>query len=104
MAPMESQQAAPTTLPLASAQAATYEDLVKLLKELNREHLIDRTFIIAGGSMYSAFYTRAHDWILETGDPEERMIVSRGQWVYKPMTLSHIKNGPYSVLFVEGGQ
>lgn len=104
MAPMESQQAAPTAMPFTSAQAATYEDLVKLLTELNREHLIDHTFIIADGSMYSAFYTRAHDWILETGDPEERMVLSRGQWVYKPMTLSHIKNGPYTVLFVGGDQ
>ncbi|NSX37159.1 hypothetical protein HTS88_12195 [Pseudarthrobacter oxydans] len=101
---MHSEQASSGANTFAVADATTFEELVELLHQINREHLVSHVAIIAQGRMYSAFHIENQGWIMEDGSPEERMILSRGQWAYKPLALSRIWSGPYTVLYVEGVQ
>jgi hypothetical protein len=82
----------------------TFEELEHYLQDLNYEHGIDHAGVIAEGIMYSTFCTDPDGaWILETGDPAERMEDEGGELIYTPLQLPHIKNAcPYTVLHVRG--
>lgn len=52
----------------------TFSELEDYLQDLNYEHGCDHTAIEASGILYSAFCTDPDGaWVLETGDPRERM-------------------------------
>lgn len=98
MGAMQSQRTEPATRSFTSIEVSTFEDLIEALRSLTYEHEINHVAIVSEGSMYSAFHIRNQGWILENGSPEERMVLSRGQWLYSPLALSSIPTGPYTVL------
>lgn len=101
---MQPQRTGPATGTYTAAEAATFGDLEQYLHDLNYEHGIDHGAIIAEGIMYSAFCTDPDGaWILETGDPAERISDEDDEQVYTPLQLGHIKNAwPFTVLHAGG--
>lgn len=87
--------------------AGTFAELEELLQDLNYEHGIDHTAILSEGILYSAFCTDPDgEWILETGDPRERMDCDdpHGEAVYVPLRLGHIRNcESFTILYYPKG-
>lgn len=81
-----------------------FKALEDYLQDLNYEHGCDHTAILTEGILYSAFCTDPDgDWILETGDPRDRMgyqLPTDEEQTYQPLLLTHIKNcDTFTVLY-----
>jgi hypothetical protein len=82
--------------PLAPVILKSFIDLEDYLQDLNYEQGCDHTAILTEGILYAAFCTDPDgDWILETGDPRDRMEYQRQgdkEQTYQPLPLKHIRN------------